>query len=220
MANRMVVDTETANTYLKDGALFFDDGQVYDCCCRVINDDGETLEVVPIINKDVFFGMKPAMREAYFADKYPQYMRDIWDKKYTITDTWGMRDICLKLIKKWDVQSIIAHNARFDVKVLNATMRYQTKSKRRFFFPYQMEIIDTMKLAQNTICKTDDYISFCKEHGYMTAHPTPRPRASAEVIWRYLTKNDMFEEEHTGVGDTEIEAQIYAYCMHNYAAAE
>lgn len=214
--NRMVVDTETANTPTIDGKLFSDDGQVYDCCCRVINDEGETLEVVPIINSDVFFKMPQAMREAYFADKYPQYMKDIWDKKYYVTDTWGMRRKFMELVKKWDVQAIIAHNASFDVRVLNSTMRYQTKSKMRYFLPYNFPVIDTLKMAQKTICKTDEYISFCKENGYMTNHPVPRPRATAEILWRFLTKDNNFEEEHTGKGDTEIEANIYLYCLNHF----
>lgn len=213
MGNKMVVDTETANTPKIDGKLFSDDGQVYDACFRVINDAGETLEVVPIINRDVFISMPEAMSEAYFAEKIPQYWRDIWDKKYTVTDSWGMFQIFRTLCHKWKVEAIIAHNAPFDIRVLNSTMRYQTKSKKRYFVPYGMPIIDTMRLAQNTICKSPDYVEFCKQNGFMTKHSTPRPRATAEVIWQFLTQNLDFAEEHTGVGDTEIEAKIYAVCL-------
>ena len=99
--------------------------------------------------------------------------------------------------------------------MLNSTMRYQTKSKKRYFLPYNMPVIDTMKMAQNTICKTSEYVEFCKQNDLMTNHPTPRPRATAEAIWRFLTQNVDFQEEHTGVGDTAIEAAIYAYCQ-NY----
>lgn len=213
MGNKMVVDTETANTYKIDGKLFSDDGQVYDACFRVINDEGETLEVVPVINRDVFISMPETMKDAYFANKIPQYWRDIWDKKYTVTDSWGMYKIFRDLCNKWDVEAIIAHNAFFDIRVLNATMRYQTKSKKRYFIPYNMPVIDTMKLARNTICKTDEYIAFCKENGLMTNHAIPRPRATAEALWKFLSQNIDFEEEHTGVGDTEIEARIYATCL-------
>lgn len=212
MSNKMVVDAETANTPKIDGKLFADDGQVYDVCFRVIDDDGRTLEVIPVINSDVFFGMKDAMREAYFAEKIPQYMRDIWDKKYLVTDTWGMYKTFRNLIRKWDVTAIIAHNAHFDVKVLNSTMRYQTKSKKRFFLPYGMPVIDTMQLARETIAATDEYKRFCIDNELMTNHPVPRPRLTAEALWRYLSNNTAFEESHTGVDDTAIEALIYAAC--------
>jgi len=213
MGNKMVVDTETANTPKIDGKLFSDDGQVYDACFRVINDAGETLEVVPVINRDVFISMPEAMNEAYFAAKIPQYWRDIWDKKYTVTDSWGMFQIFRDLCRKWNIEAIIAHNAPFDIRVLNSTMRYQTKSKKRYFLPYGMPVIDTMRMAQATICKSPDYVEFCKQNGLMTKHSTPRPRATAEAIWQFLTRNLDFAEEHTGVGDTEIEAQIYAACL-------
>lgn len=216
MSNKIVVDTETANTPKIAGQLFSDDGQVYDACFRVIDDAGETLEVVPVINKDVFMRMPQAMSEAYYAEKIPQYWRDIWDKKYTVTDTWGMNQIFRNLCRKWNVDTFIAHNAAFDIRVLNSTMRYQTKSKKRYFLPYNMPVVDTMKLAQATICKTNDYIEFCKANGYMTNHPTPRPRATAEVLWRFITKDNEFMEEHTGVEDTAIEAQIYTYCTKNW----
>lgn len=216
MGNKIVVDTETANTPKIAGQLFSDDGQVYDACFRVINDAGETLEVVPVINKDVFMRMPQAMNEAYYAKKIPQYWRDIWDKKYTITDTWGMNKIFRDLCRKWNVDTFIAHNAAFDIRVLNSTMRYQTKSKKRYFLPYGMPVVDTMKLAQATICKSNDYIEFCKANGYMTNHPTPRPRATAEVLWRFITKDNEFMEGHTGVEDTAIEAQIYTYCTKNW----
>lgn len=213
MANRMVVDTETANTFKIDGKLFSNDGQVYDVCYRVINDEGETLEVVPIINSDVFIKMPQTMQEAYFAEKIPQYWRGIWDKHYTVTDSYGMKKIFYSLCRKWDVTAIIAHNASFDIRVLNATMRYQTKSKVRYFLPYGMEVIDTMRLAQATICKSDDYKKFCKDNNLMTNHPTPRPRASAEAIWKFLSQDVDFQEGHTGVEDTEIEARIYCACQ-------
>lgn len=211
--NYAVVDTETANTPKINGKLDTDNGQVYDFGTWIINDKGEKLEHLSLVNKDVFFGMKEAMQSAYYADKIPQYMRDIWDKKRTVVDTWQMWQKFTALCKKYDVQGIIAHNAFFDLKVLNSTMRYQTKSKKRFFFPYGIPIIDSMKLAQKTICKTDEYISWCKENGYMTNHATPRPRASAEILWRYLSKDNEFQEEHTALSDVEIETEIFLKCL-------
>ena len=92
-------------------------------------------------------------------------------------------------------------------------MRYQTKSKKRFFLPYGMPIMDTMRMAEKTICKRPDYIEFCKVNGYMTEQATPRPRKSAEVLWRYLSGDNTFQESHTGLEDVKIEAQIFAECM-------
>lgn len=212
MSNYVVVDTETANTPKINGKLDVKNGQVYDFGAWVINDEGEQLAYLSLINKDVFFGMKDAMRTAYYSNKIPQYMNDIWECRRTVVDTWQMWHKFTELCLKWDVKGIIAHNAYFDRTVLNATMRYQTKSKKRFFFPYGIPVIDSLALAQKTICKSEQYIHFCKENNYMTNHTVPRPRATAEVLWRYLTNNNEYYEEHTGLSDAKIEAQIFLEC--------
>lgn len=212
MANYGVFDSETCNTPTINNKLVSDDGQVYDCCLRIINDEGETKAVLPMINSDVFFGMPDAMKEAYYADKIPQYMKDIWDKKYNVLNTYEMRKRFHELCKEWDVQALIAHNACFDIRVLNSTMRYQTKSKMRYFLPYGIPLIDSMIYFRQTIGKTEKYVNWCKEHGFMTRHTKPRPRVSAEVIWKFLTENTEYTEKHTGVDDTEIEAQIFLAC--------
>ena len=165
-----------------------------------------------MINKDVFFGMPEAMREAYFSSKIPQYMKDIWAKKYEVLDSYAMRRRFREACEKWNVQALIAHNACFDIRVLNATMRYQTKSQARYFLPYGVPIIDSMIYFRNTIGKTQEYIDWCMANGFMTKHRKPRPRVSAEVIWKFLTQNVDYTEEHTGVDDTEIEAQIFLAC--------
>lgn len=212
MKHYVVVDTETANTPTINGKLESKDGQVYDLGAWVIDEDGNKIEHLSLVNRDVFFGMKDAMRTAYYAEKIPQYMRDIWDKKREVVNTWQMWSHFNFICRKYNVSGIIAHNACFDRRVLNSTIRYQTKSKKRFFFPYGIPVIDSMKMAQATICKSDDYISFCKENGYMTKHTTPRPRASAEVLWRYLSNDNEFQEEHTALSDVEIETEIFLKC--------
>ena len=92
-------------------------------------------------------------------------------------------------------------------------MRYQTKSKRRYFLPYGMQIMDTMRMAEKMICGEAEYVAFCEENGYMTAQKKPRPRKTAEVLWRYLSGDNDFEEEHTGLADVEIESKIFLECV-------
>ena len=78
--------------------------------------------------------------------------------------------------------------------------------------PWGTEIIDTLKLARNTFGKDPQYIAWCKENGYMTNHETPRPRLTAEILYRYITGDNEFEESHTGLEDVEIEIEIFLKC--------
>ena len=216
----MVFDTEVCNCPKIDGQLDVANGQFYDFGLQIVDKDGFVYDEYSIVNRDVFFGMPQAMREAYFADKRPQYVADILAGKRVLMNTWEIYKLIRKLCKEYDIKACIAHNARFDVKVTNATLRYQTKSKRRWFFPYNMPIWDTMKMANDTICKQKRYIEFCKENGYMTNHATPQVRKTAEILWRYLTDDVTFEEEHTGLEDVQIEAQIFAECVRQHKKME
>jgi len=203
----MVFDTEVTNCPRVDGQLDVENGQVYDLGIQIVDKEGFVYDEYSIVNEDVFFGMPQAMDEAYFANKIPQYLEDMRMGKRKIMNTWQMYKLVRELCEQYDIKACIAHNARFDIKVLNATVRYQTKSARRWFFPYGMPIWDTMKMANDTICKQKRYIEFCKENGYMTNHATPQVRKTAEVIWRYLIDDVTFEEDHTGLEDVSIEAQ-------------
>lgn len=54
----------------------------------------------------------------------------------------------------------------------------------------------------------------------MTNHATPQVRKTAEIIWRYLIDDVTFEEEHTGLADVTIEAQIFAECVRQHKRME
>ena len=216
----LVFDTEVCNCPKIDGQLDVANGQVYDLGIQIVDKDGFVYDEYSIVNGDVFWGMPDAMKEAYFADKRPQYVADILAGNRKVLNTWQMYKLVRELCEEYDVKACIAHNARFDIKVLNATMRYQTKSRCRWFFPYGMQIWDTMKMANDTICKQKRYIQFCNENGYMTNHATPQVRKTAEIIWRYLMDDVTFEEEHTGLADVAIEAQIFAECVRQHKKME
>lgn len=216
----MVFDTEVCNCPKIDGQLDVANGQFYDIGLQIVDNEGYVYDEYSIVNEDVFFGMPEAMQEAYFTDKIPQYLTDIRMGKRKIMNTWQIYKLIRNLCDEYQIKACIAHNARFDIKVTNATLRYQTKSKRRWFFPYEMPIWDTMKMANDTICKQKRYIEFCKENGYMTNHTTPQVRKTAEVLWRYLTNDNAFEEDHTGLEDVTIEAQIFAECVRQHKAME
>ena len=118
-----------------------------------------------------------------------------------------IHDLC----EKYNIKAIIAHNMRFDYRSTTTTQRYISYSKYRFFFPYDVELWDTLKMAQDTICKQKTYIRFCEENGYTKKNGSPR--ATAEILYRYISGNNDFIESHTGLEDVLIEKEIFAKCM-------
>lgn len=209
----LVFDGETCNTPKIDGQLDVKNGQVYDLGGAVIDEFGNEKERFSVVNEDVFFRMPEQMKEAYYAEKIPQYLADMRMGNHKIVDTWGMYRVVKELCDKYNVQAMVAHNARFDIQTLNATMRYQTKSRKRYFIPYGMKVIDSLALARKVFGADPKYIAFCKENGYTTNHKNPRPRFTAEVLWRYISNNNDFIESHTGLKDVEIEKEIFTKCL-------
>lgn len=216
----MVFDTETCNTPKIDGQLDTSAGQVYDFGFQIVDNEGNVYEEHSYVNEDVFFDLPEAMQESFFADKIPQYLEGLRKGYHQMVSTWDLYRIVRKMVEKYDIKAFIAHNARFDVAVLNATLRYQTKSVRRYFFPYGIPIWDTMKMANDTICKLSSYKQFCEVNGYMTKHKIPQVRKTAEILWRFLQQDNDFEEKHTGLEDVKIEAQIFAECVRRHKKME
>ena len=119
-------------------------------------------------------------------------------------------------MKKYNTNIFVAHNARFDDNALKVTERYTTKSKYRYFLPFGTEVWDTMKMASDTICKQKTYKKFCEENGYLTKKG--QVRKTAEILYRYITKNNDFTESHTGLEDVMIEKEILAHCFRQHKA--
>ena len=193
------VDTETTGT--------FEEPIVYDFGGESLNGDNTINNVI----YETFYKMPELMKQAYFADKIPSYDNDIWQSERFVQDFFELRNNIHKMYKEGKITKIFAHNASFDVRALNNTCRVLSNNKIRYFFPYGMEICDTLKMAHEVLGHDDEYVSWCKKNGYMTNHDTPRPRLTAEIIYRYITKNYSFDEEHTGLADVRIEKQIYEY---------
>ena len=202
MANYIVLDTETTNG--------FDDPMVYDCGWSVINDKGETLATRSFVNADIFIDEPELMAQAYFVEKIPMYVSQIADKKRTLARFSTIRLALHKDCKDFDVVAIVAHNARFDYLACQTTQRYLTKSKYRWFFPYGVEIFDSLKMARQTFAKNEEYKKFCIENNYLVNN---RPRLTAEILYRFISGNNDFVEEHCGLEDTEIEKIIFWECL-------
>lgn len=216
----MVLDTETANGFMVDGKLDLSCSLVYDIGFNVVDKKGHIYERVSMAIWDILCDMKDIMATAYYADKIPSYWDEIKNGERQLVTFLHARDIVIDTIKKYNIKAVSAHNARFDVNALNTTIRYLTKSKKRWFFPKSVEIWDTLKGATNTICKQKGYISFCEQNGYMTKHKTPRVRATAEILYRYISGDNEFIEEHKGVNDTDIEAKILIQILRQHKKKE
>lgn len=214
------LDTETCNGFVENEKLCLDNSLVYDIGWVITDKRGTIYRTRSFIVREIFIGMKDVMKSAYYAEKIPKYWEEIKAGKRIVASFWTIQKTLKEDMKEYNINQVFAHNARFDVNALNCSARYLSKSKIRFFFPYNTEIWDTLKMARQTIGKQKTYRDFCIEHNFMTKHKIPQVRLTAEVLFRYLTLNTEFSESHTGLEDVLIETQILAKCIRQHKKME
>lgn len=200
--NYMIIDSETCNS--------LDDPLVYDVGFEVFDDCGRTIETASLTNKDVFLD-KDFMSSAYYAEKIPNYWKEIWAKKRELISwkeiKWRVFDAC----KRNGCIIVAAHNAMFDNRALNLTQRYITTSRYRYFLPFGVEWHDTLKMAREVLAQDKAYNNFCNFYGYTTTRG--KPKFTAEVVYKFISGDIDFEERHTGLEDVKIEKDIFLYCL-------
>jgi hypothetical protein len=210
------LDTETCNGIMVDDKLDLSQSLVYDIGWAVTDRKGNIYETKSFVIYEIFVGMKDVMSSAYYAEKIPRYWEDIKNGQRKLVSFYTMRNELLNDMAKYNCNTVFAHNAGFDLRALNTTERYITKSKYRFFFPYGTIIWDTLKMSNDTIVKQKSYTKFCDNNDYKTKHKPPRNRATAEILYRYITGNNDFSESHTGLEDVLIETEILAHCFRQH----
>ena len=205
----IIIDTETTND--------IDCPIVYDVGFAVIDATGKVYASYSYVVADVFCDDE-LMSTAYFADKIPSYWEDIKSHSRILKSFRTIEKIFRKVCAEWDVNTFIAHNARFDYLALNNTKRYLTSSKYRFFFPYGSEFVDTLRFSRNVLGNDSAYREYCVKNQYVTKSNINR--YTAEILYRYIKSDEDFIESHTALEDVLIEKEIFVYCMGRDSTAE
>lgn len=205
---RIILDTETTND--------IECPLVYDLGFAVIDNDCNIIETFSFVVADIFLN-KELMSFAFFANKIPSYWEDIKAGRRELRTFYNIERVFRSVCDKYNINEFVAHNIKFDYTSLQTTKRYLTKSKYRFFFPYGAKFVDTLKLSRNAFA-TDEYTNFCKDNEYITKNG--QNRYTAEILYRYLTNCNDFEEEHTGLADVLIENEILRYCLETLLASD
>lgn len=198
----LTIDTETANT--------LDDPIVYDIGGAIHDKQGKVYETFSFVIYETFVLCADLMQTAYYADKIPMYREQLANGSRRMVRWNTARKVIAYLCEKYNVKAIIAHNARFDVRAVNTTERWFSSSKYRYFLPFGIPVWDTLAMAESVITTQKTYIAWAHENGFCRSNG--RPRATAEILYKYITCNMDFTEEHTGLADVLIEKEIFVRC--------
>ena len=208
---RLVIDTETCPVDKDLQEVLPSNMWTYDIGWAIVDKRGKVYKTRSFVNADIFLAEKELMNSAYYADKIPMYWKQIKSGERVLTSWYAIKKTLRKDMAEYGVKEVYAHNMRFDYGTLNNTERWLTKSKYRYFFPYGTEICDTLKMARQVIGTMPTYRKFCQENGYLTKNG--QLRFTAEILYRFISKDNTFVESHTGLEDVLIEKEILAYCF-------
>jgi hypothetical protein len=194
----IVLDVETAN--------MSEDALVYDLGFGVYDKEGNEYESYSKVITNIFDKESDLMQSAYYHEKLPKYYEELEKGSRERIGILQAKKLIREVMEKYNINEVYAYNANFDLNALNKTIRYVTKSKVRYFFPYGTKVCCIWHMACQTLClqKTFQKQNIRNANGNLITN--------AERVYSYIMDID-FQEEHTGLEDTRIEAKIMAWCF-------
>ena len=198
--NVAVIDTETTKN-----------GYVYDFGVAIMNAaTGEIVDTMNAIIEETFNDVS-AMRTSYYACKIPAYIKAINAGELEIIPFSDCFKRFSSLLESYNVRSVWAYNMAFDYRALNRTIAELSNGFVTNFFPASIRCYDLMSSSVNIIGNTRRYQKWAIANGYVT--PTGRARVTAETMFRFISDDASFVEDHTALSDAMIEADILAHLV-------
>lgn len=195
----MILDTETASTARIP----------FDIAYTIIDRKGNIIKQENFLVKEVFsspLGQHLLTHDDFSKNKIAGYLDNICRNAEMLYFSI-IRDRIRTDIKKFNCV-VVAYNAKFDYECLtNFAMSFGFDN----FFKPSTEVWDLWNIALTILADSNRYVKFCKANNLTS--DKGNLKSSAEVMYRYLTNNLDFEESHTALDDTEIEAAIMAACL-------
>lgn len=200
--NCIVLDTETTG---------LDKPFCYDVSWVIMDTDtGEIIDLHTYVVEQIWHNL-PLFESAYYKEKRQRYV-EMMRRHDAIMDKWGYIMRALKDdIRKYSISAVYAYNSDFDDKVISYNCDWFKCNNPLENVP----VYDIWGYASQFVTNQFQYKVFCEQYERFT--DTGNYKGSAEVVYQYLTDNPEFIEEHMGLFDSEIEAEILYLCVKNGA---
>lgn len=197
----IALDTETAGSIASP--LPYDVGWI------VTDKHGNIYQIRSFVVYEIYCKEREKMKSAYYAEKLPQYEKDIKSGKRKIASIWTIRKQFLEDMENYKTNIVCAYNMGFDRRALNNDIKYLS-SWGKWFFPKETEFQCIWHMACSCILNRPSFIKFAIEHDFISN--AGNILTNAEVCYKYVTKDLDFKECHTGLEDVLIETVIMAHC--------
>lgn len=191
--NVLVLDTETTG---------LDKPFCYDCSWVIMDSEtGEIIDMKANVVEQVWHNL-PLFESAYYKEKRQKYV-SMMRKHDATMNKWGyiMREL-KNDIRKYEVTGVYAYNSDFDDKVIAYNCDWFKCNN-----PLEsVAVYDIWGYASEFITGKEEYRKFCEKNQRFT--DTGNYKGSAEVVYQFLSDDTEFIEEHMGLFDSLIEAEI------------
>ncbi|MCF0180366.1 MAG: hypothetical protein HUJ97_09030, partial [Bacteroidales bacterium] len=163
-----------------------------------------------IVNKKgyVVLEQKSYLIKEFITNKITKkYYNEKTIKNIAIEEFGVIKQEFINLVNEYQIEKIYGFNCNFDKRALNNTNLNLLLEKN--FFIDTVEIIDIKPLADKHIISKKSYIQFCIKNQFFTTGYNLR--TDLETIYRFISKNSFYNQEHTGLKDIYITLEVLKY---------
>lgn len=199
--NIVVFDTET--TSLQKPFCYNIGYVIYD------TDKQEVLLQKDFVVEQIWHNL-PLFSTAYYAEKRPIYISAMRSRKARLEKFGYITQEMKRDFKQYEVKQAYAYNSPFDDGVMTYNCEWF-----KCINPFDdIPIYDIRGYVHQSIAQTDEYKAFCDEIKSYTENGNYS--TTAEIVYKYITNNRDYVEEHTALADSLDELQILDYCIASY----
>lgn len=195
----LVLDTETTNGLQSP--------LIYNLGIAIYDKKGNEYLSKDFVITNIFDKELELMQTAYYKEKIVKYYEGLLQGNMERIGILQAKKYIREVMEQYNINTIYAYNSNFDVNALNNTIRYVTKSKVRYFLPYNTKVHCIWNMSCQVLCTQK---RFLKENvknnnnNYIT---------NAQRLFSYITNNKDFKEDHMALSDVRIEAKILFHCL-------
>jgi hypothetical protein len=144
---------------------------------------------------------------AYYADKRDLYINRMRARTVRMEKFGYITQQMYRDITDFEIAHAYAYNSPFDVRVFEYNCDWF-----KCINPFDsVAIHDIRGYVHKRIAWSEDFQNFCDTYEQFTE--SGNYSTTAETVYRYLTGNVDFIEEHTALADSEIELMILCQCI-------
>jgi len=153
----------------------------------------------------------PLFHTAYYAEKRPDYVIFMKRKVLKMKKIGSITQEMIRDFKQFNVKSAYAYNSDFDIRVFDFNCKWF-----KIINPFEnLPVFDIRGYAHHFLTNCPEFEDFCEKYQYFTE--AGNYSSTAETIFRFITNNPNFIEDHFALSDSQIELEILKECINQRA---